>query len=241
MMFRSSSIGRFLRCSQSLGRSRHTLRRTVLFIVVIASCVLLGVLLCNLYTVFRTRAKVYTGAEDAPKVETALVLGTQVGSPFLKHRMDTAAALFEAGKVSRFLVSGSFDGGYYDEAGAMREGLVKRGVPYDAIVCDRAGYRTLDSVVRAHRVYGLETATIVSQRFHLYRALLIAREEGLDATAVAASAPPLAKMRRVQVREWLARVLAVLDLYVWQQEPRSLGESPRPYEHADGGAEGATE
>lgn len=241
MMFRSSSVGRFLRRSHLPVRSRRVLRSTMLSLLVIASCAFLGVLLCNLYTVFRTRANVYEGVEDAPKAEVALVLGTQVGASFLELRLDTAAALFGAGKVSRLLVSGSFDGGLYDEAGAMREGLIKRGVPDDAIVCDRAGYRTLDSVVRAHRVYGVETAAIVSQRFHVYRALFIARAEGLDAIAVAAPAPPSPKMRRVQFREWLARVLAVLDLYVWQREPLSLGESPRPNEHTDGGAEGATE
>lgn len=233
MRSRPVSAGRFLRFP---GMLRPIIRRIMLFLAVIVSCAFLGVLLCNLYTVCRTRANVYAGVGDCPTVEVALVLGTQIGGPFLEHRLDTAAELFGRGKVGRVLVSGSFDGGFYDEAGAMQKGLIERGVPADAIVCDRAGYRTLDSVVRARRVYGVETAAIVSQRFHVYRALLIARTEGLDATAVVAPGLPSGKMWRVQVREWLARVLVVLDLYVWQREPYSLGKSPAAKDQADGGA-----
>ena len=198
------------------------------FLTSFVAVALLGVLLCNWWTVWRTRVRVFGDAGKTPLSEVGLVLGTQVGSLFLEHRLDTAGELFAAGKVRRLLVSGSYDGGFYDEAGAMRSGLIERGVPTDAIVCDRSGFRTLDSVVRARRVYGARRVAIVSQRFHLYRALLIARAEGMEAVATVAPDPEGVAIRRVLFREWAARVLGVLDLYIWRRAPQSLGASPAP-------------
>jgi SanA protein len=95
---------------------------------------------------------------------------------YFVHRLDAAAALWKAGKVKYFIVSGSTD-----EPAAMRAGLVERGVPTAAIYGDPAGYRTWDSVLRTRDVYGQKRLVIVSQRFHLSRALFLARHAGIEA------------------------------------------------------------
>ena len=117
-----------------------------------------------------------------PAADVALVLGTAPIGPeggpnvYFVHRLDAAAALWKAGKVKYFIVSGSTD-----EPAAMRAGLVERGVPAAAIYDDPAGYRTWDSVLRARDVYGQKRLVIVSQRFHLSRALFLARHAGIEA------------------------------------------------------------
>ncbi len=117
-----------------------------------------------------------------PEVAVALVLGTAPIGPeggpnvYFVRRLDAAAALWKAGKVRYFIVSGSTD-----EPAAMRAGLVERGVPAAAIYSDPMGDRTWDSVLRARDVFGQTRLVIVSQRFHLSRALFLARHAGIDA------------------------------------------------------------
>jgi SanA protein len=122
-----------------------------------------------------------------PAVEMALVLGAAPTGPdggpnrYLVYRLDTAAALWKAGKARILLVSGSRDGESYDEPAAMAAGLVERGVPAEAIRRDVEGFRTRASVLRARDVFGQSRLLIVSQRFHLGRALYIAHRAGIEA------------------------------------------------------------
>src|SRR5215472_4452951 len=122
-----------------------------------------------------------------PAADVALVLGTAPIGPeggpnrYFEYRLDAAAALWKAGKVKFLLVSGDSRQPDYDEPSAMRAGLIKRGVPAEVIYRDFAGLRTWDSVVRAQSVLGQKRLVIVSQRFHLSRALFLARETGIDA------------------------------------------------------------
>jgi SanA protein len=126
----------------------------------------------------------------APVVEMAMVLGTAPIGPeggpnrYFVYRLDTAAALWKAGKAKVLLVSGNREGDHYDEPAAMRAGLIERGVPADAIRIDNDGYRTRASVLRTRDVFGQTRFLIVSQRFHLGRALYIAHHAGLEAWGV---------------------------------------------------------
>jgi SanA protein len=119
--------------------------------------------------------------------DVALVLGAAPIGPeggpnrYFEYRLDAAAALWRAKKVKYLLVSGDNRSPDYDEPTAMRAGLIKRGVPAAAIYRDFAGLRTLDSVLRAQSVFGQKRLIIVSQRFHLARALFLALETGIDA------------------------------------------------------------
>ena len=127
-------------------------------------------------------AAVFSDPSKLPDVEVALVLGTAPIGPeggpniYFVHRLDAAAALWRAGKVKYFILSGSTG-----EPDAMRAGLGERGVPASAIYLDPKGFRTWDSVLRARDVYGQKRIVIVSQRFHLSRALFLARRAGLQA------------------------------------------------------------
>jgi len=172
----------------------------------------------------------FRSIETIPQNEVALVLGTSRktarGSANLhfNRRIEAAAALYHAGKVRHLLVSGDNHIAGYDEPTDMRDALVTAGVPTNAITCDYAGFRTLDSVVRAKEVFGLARVTIVSEAFHCPRALWIAREHGLNAVAFAA--PDLKSSRwmfRVKAREYLARVLCGADLYVLHRGPKFPG------------------
>jgi SanA protein len=136
--------------------------------------------------------------------------------------------LYHAGKVKHLLVSGDNHIKSYDEPTDMRDALVAAGVPTKAITCDYAGFRTLDSVVRAKSVFGLTNFMIVTEEFHCPRAVWIARRHGLEAVAFAAPDVPLASWSvRVKAREYLARVLCAADLYVLNRNPKFPGP-PEP-------------
>jgi SanA protein len=104
---------------------------------------------------------------------------------------------------------------------------VDAGVPAEAITLDFAGFRTLDSVVRATAVFKLERYTVISQRFHLYRAIFIARNDGVPAIAYAPPETKEKQRRRVLAREALARCNAIIDLFLLKTRPKFLGDPVR--------------
>ena len=142
--------------------------------------------------------------------------------------MDAAALLVERGLVKTLLVSGDNRSASYNEPRDMRDALMRRGVPASAIVCDYAGLRTLDSVVRAHRVFGVNRCLIVSDRWHLPRAIFIAQEAGMDAAGVAGRDVEWRSSVKSRGREWLARVLVVFDLFVTRTQPQHGADGSEP-------------
>jgi SanA protein len=181
-----------------------------------------------------SRERIFHSVDSVPVKDVALVLGTsrstRAGNTNLhfKHRMDAAAALYRAGKVKHLLVSGDNHIKSYDEPTDMRDALVTAGVPPGAITCDYAGFRTLDSVIRAQSVFGLTNFVIVTEEFHCPRAVWIARRHGLEAVAFAAPDVPLVSWSvRVKAREYLARVWCAADLYVLHRKPKFPGP-PEP-------------
>lgn len=173
---------------------------------------------------------VFEVAADLPQNEVGLVLGTSVytrgGSlnPLFAYRMDAAAILYRAGKVRHLLVSGANPDETYNEPRKMYQALIGSGVPPEAITMDFAGFRTLDSVVRATKVFGLTRYTVISQRFHCYRAVYIARRNGADVVAYATPEVTRHLPLRTRAREVMARLQAVLDVRVLGTQPRHLGE-----------------
>ncbi|BCB75636.1 ElyC/SanA/YdcF family protein [Phytohabitans flavus] len=128
-------------------------------------------------------------AEEVPPAPVALVLGARVyedGTPsaFLAARLDVARQLLETGKVRAILVSGDHMNWDYNEPGAMLRYLTAAGVPSEKVVLDHAGFDTYDSCARAHRVFGVRQAIVVTQTFHLPRAVTLCRRLGVDATGV---------------------------------------------------------
>jgi SanA protein len=149
--------------------------------------------------------------------QVALVLGAQVQSDgqmsaMLADRVSQAVALWRAGKVDRVLVSGDHQRWSYDEPGTMKNALLAAGVPASAIFTDHAGFNTWASMVRARKVFDVHSAIVVTQGFHIARALYLARAAGLSAQGLDADLRGYGGQgTKSDVREVLARVKAVGD------------------------------
>ena len=166
---------------------------------------------------------------ELPSLRVGLVLGCAEKTPdgrqnlYFERRIAAALELFRAGRVQYLLLSGDNSTEAYDEPSAMRRALLRGGVPASRLVLDYAGFRTLDSVVRAKRVFGADEAIIVSQRFHNERAVYLARAHGLRAFAFDAEDVGGVYGLRMAAREAVARLFAVLDVHVFHTEPRFAG------------------
>jgi SanA protein len=164
-----------------------------------------------------------------PITEVALVLGCakELGDGrknlFFARRIAAAAELYRTGQVRYLLVSGDNSRPEYDEPSDMQAALVAAGVPASRIVRDHAGFRTLDSVVRAKQVFGLTELIVVSQRFHNERAVYLARAHGIRAFGYDARDVGGAEGLRVKLREVVSRLAAVLDVRVLRSSPRFGG------------------
>jgi SanA protein len=144
-------------------------------------------------------------------------------NPYFVARIDATVRLFEAGKIDYILVSGENSRPSYNEPAAFRAALLARGVPDDRIVSDYAGRRTLDSVVRAHEIFGLDTYTIISQRFHNERAVYLA--DGFGSSPIAFNAEGVGGWvgLKVGLREVVSRASAALEVRLLRTRPRFLG------------------
>lgn len=177
-----------------------------------------GILAPTVMARWLSRGRIHTDPAEVPPHDVALVLGAQVlpsGRPsrYLRGRLDAAIALYRAGRVRAVLVSGDNGTNGYDEPGVMRSHLEQHGIPAGRIVEDHAGFDTYDSMVRARRVFGADSAVLVSQAYHLPRAIAIARLTGLDAVGFADTSMPVTpRMRSYELREVLAGVKMVLDV-----------------------------
>ncbi len=166
---------------------------------------------------------------DLPLNDVALVLGTSAftrghaRNPHFEHRITAAAQLFQAGRVRHLLLSGDNGTRGYDEPAEMQQSLEAQGIPATSLTRDDAGFRTLDSMVRARKVFGLRRLTIVTDRFHCARAVFLARHFGLEAVAYPSEEVSLQFSLKSRLREWLADVKACLDVYVLHTQPKFLG------------------
>jgi SanA protein len=203
-------------------------RRTVLWIVggfLAAGALIVGV--ANAIVLLGAGGADHDPAR-APRAEVALVLGALVqpdGRPsaMLADRLDAAAALYRDRRVDRILVSGDHGRPDYDEVNAMRRELVRRGVPDADIFTDHAGFDTWSSMVRARKVFEVRSAIVVTQGFHMARALWLGKRAGLDVHGLAADRSGYGiEGKKSDVREVLARVKAVEDV-VTGAKPRFLG------------------
>lgn len=183
----------------------------------------------NFWIVFQTRDQIFHDLDQIPKRKVALILGTSKrtveggSNVYFRERVEAAAFLYKNGKVTHLIVSGDNRSVYYNEPRDMYNALIELGVPGRAITLDYAGLRTLDSIVRAKLVFGQDAITIITQDFHCYRALFIADFYEMDAVAYAAGDADHYPASLV-LREMVARILAAVDLYIFQSTPRHLGE-----------------
>ena len=163
-----------------------------------------------------------------PRLRAGVVLGCRKTLPnglsnlYFTRRIAAAAELYRAGKVDCFIVSGDNHVRTYDEATDMKNSLVAAGVPEAQIVCDYAGFRTLDTVVRAKKVFGLDSFVVISQPDHVRRAVFTARGFGCDAYGYAAQDVNGRYSIKTTIREQLAKIAAVLDV-ILRRRPKFLG------------------
>lgn len=188
-----------------------------------------GLLSTNYWIIYKAKDNVYSKVNELPKNKVGLLLGTskyraQGGiNLYYAYRIDAAVALFNAGKIDYILVSGDNETEYYDEPTTFKNDLVKRGIPEDRIVLDFAGFRTLDSVLRAKEVFGQEAFTIISQKFHNERAIYLAKHFKINAIAFNARDVTHSYGLKTRAREYLARVKASIDV-LFNVQPKFLGE-----------------
>jgi len=173
---------------------------------------------------------IFTDIKKVPAKKAALVLGTAKyiakgkQNYFYTYRIRAAAQLWKARKIDAIVVSGD-KSTYYDEVTSMYKDLIKAGVPSKYITKDFYGYRTFDSIVRAKEVFGLDDYIIVSQKFHLNRALYIVHEKGQRAIGFAAKDIEGTKAyKKMLEREELAQIKAFLDINVLMTKPKVLGK-----------------
>jgi SanA protein len=183
------------------------------------------------YINYTTQSAIYTDVNKIPHRKAALLLGTAKyvargkKNYFYVYRIRAAVALWKAGKVDAILVSGDNASKYYNETIRMQKDLIKAGVPKKYIALDYAGFRTLDSVVRAEVLFDLKEYIIISQKFHLERAIYLAKEKGQNVIGFAAKDIPGTKAaRRMMLREYFARVKAFLDVNILNTRPAFLGD-----------------
>ncbi|MEZ4830016.1 MAG: ElyC/SanA/YdcF family protein [Bacteroidia bacterium] len=188
------------------------------------------VFVCNYVVVHSTTGKLFSTATHTPHYKVGLLLGTskyvktgQVNL-YYQYRIEAARKLYAEGKIDYILVSGDNSTMAYNEPRTFRLDLIAAGIPAERIVLDYAGFRTLDSIVRAQKVFGQSELVIISQRFHNQRAVFIAQQKGIEAVGFNARDVNLKYGFKVQLRELLARTMMMIDLYVLNSQPKFLGE-----------------
>ena len=190
-------------------------------------CIVL-MLICNQIVVNNAKGKVFSDIDSIKYNRVGLLLGTtpqarfdRITNYFFIYRIDAAEELYKAGKIKNILISGdenSLDG--INEPECMRDSLVARGVPESDIILDGKGYRTINSIINANKVFGLKSFTIISQEFHNERAIYQAEHLGLDVENLQAYNAQMPKSRRAfltTIREFFARVKMFIDLITFDE------------------------
>ncbi len=204
--------------------------RTLFKALLLLSCVVLLIVIISNYSIeSNASGKTYSDVALIQKNKVGLVLGTsktlQNGrvNLYFKYRVDATVTLYKEGKIAFVLVSGDNSRKGYDEPTDFKEELIRRGIPAERIFLDYAGFRTLDSVIRAKEIFGQEQITIISQQFHNERAIYLAEKN--DITAIGYNARDVSRRYglKVRLREYLARTKVFLDI-LFNVKPKFLGD-----------------
>ncbi|MEU1194900.1 ElyC/SanA/YdcF family protein [Streptomyces sp. NPDC005813] len=204
-----------------LPRTRAGQRRAVQAVMLL--CVLALLPATWMYVVTDDRLRT---TADAPRTDVAVVFGAGLWdgepSPYLAHRLDAAARLYRDGRIKVVLVTGDNSREDYDEPDAMRTYLTARGVPDGRIVSDYAGFDTWDSCVRARKIFGVHEAVLISQGFHIRRAVALCQAAGVRSYGIGVDAEHDVTWYYGGTREIFAAGKAALDA-VFKPDPRFLG------------------
>ena len=195
-------------------------------IFILIGCVILFAI--DRWVSYQAKDHVYTSMSQIKSFDVAVVLGTskylgKILNEYYTHRIEAAIQLYQKNKVGNFLLSGDNAHRSYNEPWTMKRDLLKANIPNDNIFLDYAGFRTLDSIVRAKEIFDTDNFLIISQKFHCERAIFIAHSHNIDAKCFAVPGPSGHSGIRVRLREVLARARAVVDIYITDAKPKFLG------------------
>lgn len=188
-------------------------------------------LFCYWIVTFNTCDRIYDEVKSVPYNEVGMLLGTGPTTitgdpnPYFYYRLDAAEELYKNGKIKFVLISGDNDQKGYSEPDMMKQQLVARGIPADVIYLDNAGFRTLDSIIRSKRVFGQNSMTVISQRFHNERSIQLGDWQNMNLIAYnAKETSSKLHVIRAHIREGFARVKLFLDI-LFNKQPKQL-EAP---------------
>ncbi len=215
---------------QSLAsRLKTWFRRFVwtLFLIVVLLCAVVAY--ANVTAIWASRGLLFNDVSAVPQTKVGLVFGTtdRVNgneNPYFRYRIDAAVRVWKEGKLKTLIVSGDNRSRFYNEPEKMKQDLVERGIPANRIVCDYAGLRTFDSVVRAKEIFGVNSILFISQRFQNERAIYLAKANGMQACGFNAQDVESHIGMKTKIREIGARVKMWLDVNFLATRPIHLGE-----------------
>ncbi len=198
-------------------------------LVVAVTALLVFTAVIDIYITASASSRVYRNVSEIPWNKCGLLLGTSKYrvegglNPYFLSRINAAVELYRSGKINFIIASGDNSEKYYNEPQQMKKYLVMMGVPKEKVFMDFAGFRTLDSVIRAKYIFGQDSITVISQKFHVDRAIYIARENGIEAAGFAAGDVKESGYIRLRFREFLARLKAFVDIHILEKKPKFLG------------------
>ena len=217
--------------SKAKSKMKSRIKKISLTLVVLIVAIALTPFVINLWVV-KTMESSILSQEDPmltnSNPQCILILGAGLNwdgspSPMLKDRLDTGISLYNKGVAPKILLSGDHGKKYYDEIKSMKNYCLEHGVPFEDIFLDHAGFSTYESIIRAQKVFEVERLIIVTQEYHLFRALYTAKKTGLDVYGVSASLREYSGQELRDQREFFARNKDFLQTLYWP-DPTYLGE-----------------
>ena len=205
------------------------IRKLLKLLLLVVALISLLLVVMDQWIIHQSKNYLYSNVNEIPQNKVGLLLGTSKYLPqgginlYYSYRIDAAISLFNAGKIDYILISGDNRHSSYNEHYTFKKDLVARGIPEDRIVLDYAGFRTLDSVIRAKKILGQDTFTIISQKFHNERAVYLTESFNIHAIAFNAQEVGTRYGLKTNLREYFARARATLDV-LFNVEPKFLGE-----------------
>ena len=203
---------------------KYTKRVSIITVLTVIFAVI-----CNGIIIYNAEGKTFSEIKDIPKNKVGIVLGASKFTNgnrinlYYKYRLEAAEALYNAGKIEYILISGDNSTKDYDEPSTFKNDLIAKGIPEHKIFLDYAGFRTLDSMVRAKAIFSLTECTIISQKFHNERAIYLAQKNNINAIAFNAKNTTGRYGLKTNLREYLAKTKAVLDI-LFRVQPKFLGK-----------------
>lgn len=214
--------------SEEKKRQKNKIKKIVKYFILLIIIIVIILIAINICITVTTKKYIYSEMQNIPQAQTALILGAGISndgrlSDILKDRLDTAIELYELGKVNKILLSGDHGRKEYDETNAMKKYMLKNNIQEKDIFLDHAGFDTYDSVYRAKYIFEVDSLIIVTQKFHLPRAIYIAKNFNVATYGIIADKHIYLASTQLFLREKLAQIKAFSEVTL-NAKPKYLGE-----------------